>query len=74
MTVTLAADVPPPPPPYPLPMPPWKPGGPSPVDGRATCLTCGNPVGSLLAACFATPACLRNDLDYDAAIDARCDL
>ncbi|MET8278216.1 hypothetical protein [Micromonospora sp. NPDC005174] len=40
---------------------------------QATCPTCGNPVGSLLAACWATPECLRADLDYDAAIDARCD-
>ncbi|MCG5464168.1 hypothetical protein MED01_002333 [Micromonospora sp. MED01] len=72
MTVTLADPNPMPQVP-PLPMPPWKPGGPSPVDGQATCPTCGAPVASLLAACLATPACLTNDLDYDAAIDARCD-
>ncbi len=72
MTAVLAADVPMPQP-YPLPMPPWTPGGPSPSTQQATCPTCHAPVGSLLAGCFATPACLTNDLDYDAAIDARCD-
>lgn len=30
------------------------------------CPTCGAGVDSLLAACFATPACLTNDLNYDA--------
>ncbi|MFG2046187.1 hypothetical protein ACGFIW_01985 [Micromonospora sp. NPDC048935] len=51
--------------------PPW-PGAPRHTQ-QATCPTCDAPVGSLLAACFATKACLTNDLDYDAAIDARCD-
>lgn len=52
--------------------PPRHPGNPEPIPPRpchnqqATCPTCCGPVGSLLAACFATPECLTNDLNYDA--------
>ncbi|MFD6565333.1 hypothetical protein [Micromonospora profundi] len=62
-----------------LPDPPRHPANPEPIPPRpchnqqVTCPTCGGPVASLLAACWATPACLTEDLDYDAAIDARND-
>ncbi|MEV0214242.1 hypothetical protein [Micromonospora sp. NPDC050695] len=71
MTVTLADPNPMPQVP-PLPMPPWTPGGPSLSTQQVACPTCKAPVGSLLAACL-KPKCLTADLDYDAAIDARCD-
>lgn len=64
MTVTLADDIPLPP----LPMPPWKPGGPSPVDQTVSCPTCGDPVGSLLAACWRA-RCLTADANYDARFE-----
>ncbi|WP_433460736.1 hypothetical protein [Micromonospora sp. CA-248212] len=61
---TLPVPQPAPDVPFPHPMPP--------PNQQATCPTCGNPVASLLAACW-KPACLTADADYDAAIDARSD-
>lgn len=56
---TLPIPQPTPDTPFPIPTPP-------PNVQAVFCPTCGGPVGSLLDGCMATPACLTNDLDYDA--------
>ena len=63
---TLPIPQPTPDTPMPHPMPP-------PNVQAVFCPTCGGGVDSLLAACW-KPACLTADADYDAAIDARCEL
>lgn len=63
---TLPVPQPTPDTPFPQPVPP-------PNAQPSFCPTCGAEVASPLAQCWATPACLTNDLDYDAAIDRRCD-